>query len=147
MPAREGTFTLTPSVRLRYLHAAFDGYTETGSTANLTVGARSLDNFEERVQLKATTERALASGSVLTTDLHGGVIGSQRLGGSTINATLLSTAIPFATPGAKDVWGGFAGAGLALRTGRTTFSLAGEVTHYSDSSTVFAAEGGVSLAF
>ena len=108
MPASEGSFVLTPSVRLRYLHAAFDGYTETGSTANLTVGARSLDNFEERVQLKATTERALASGSVLTTDLHGGVIGSQRLGGRTINATLLSQAIPFATPGAKNVWGGYA---------------------------------------
>ena len=147
MPASDGSFVLTPSVRLRYLHAAFDGYTESGSTANLTVGSRALDDFEERAQLKATMTHALASGNVLTTDVHGGVLGSQRLGGSTISATLLSQAIPFATPGANNVWGGYAGAGLALHAGRATFSLSGEFTHYSDNSNVLAAEGGVSLAF
>ncbi len=147
MPTTDGSFTLTPSVRLRYLHANFDGYTESGSTANLTVGARALDDFEERAQLKATMTHALASGKVLTTEVHGGVLGSQRVGGSTVSATLLSQAISFATPGAKTVWGGYAGAGLALHMGRTTVSLSGEFTHYSDDSNVLAAEAGVSLAF
>ncbi len=147
MSTADGAFVLTPSVRLRYLHAAFDGYTETGSAANLTVGDRFLDDFEERVQLKATTTRALASGTVLTTDVHGGAVGSQRLGSSTINATLLSQAIPFATPGAKDVWGGFAGAGLALRIGRTTLTASGEFAHYSNKTNVLTAEGSVAVSF
>ena len=36
---------------------------------------------------------------------------TAALAGNTINATLLGQTIPFATPGAANVWGGFGGLG------------------------------------
>lgn len=47
-------WSLTPAARLRYLATMLGGYTETGSTANLTVNARTLQNIEERGDLTLT---------------------------------------------------------------------------------------------
>src|SRR5258707_5630481 len=41
-------FTLTPEFKVRLVAAQFDGYTETGSSANLTVGSRTVQGLEER---------------------------------------------------------------------------------------------------
>ena len=49
------SYTLTPSLNLRYLYASFGGYTESGTTAPLTVGTQTdCSDFEERGQLKLT---------------------------------------------------------------------------------------------
>ena len=44
-------FTITPAVKARYVEAHFDGYTETGSTANLTIGGRDFQAWEERAEI------------------------------------------------------------------------------------------------
>ena len=46
--------TLTPSLQVRYLYGSFGSYTETGSTANLTVNGQTVQTFEERAELKLT---------------------------------------------------------------------------------------------
>ena len=46
------TWTMTPNLRVRYLYGAFDGYTETGSNANLTVAGRAVRDLEERGEVK-----------------------------------------------------------------------------------------------
>jgi hypothetical protein len=139
--------SLTPSVQVRYLHGSFGGYTETGSTANLTVGTRTVENFEERAELKLTRTQPLSATSVFLIDLTGGALGVQRVGGDTINAALLGQAMPFATPGKADVWGGFGGAGIELRNGSVTVFAAGEYLALSNSSAVVSGKGGVRLAF
>jgi hypothetical protein len=45
----------------------------------------------------------------------GGALGLQRVGGNNVNAVLLGQAIPFATLGKDDVWGGFGGLGMEFR--------------------------------
>ncbi len=140
MPTEGGSFAVIPSVTLRYLHAEYDGYTETGSSSNMTVGSRSQDVFEQRGQVKFA-----ASGEALSGNLHGGVLGQESLGNSAVNVTVLGQTLAVTTSGGN-VWGGFAGAGLAYRMGRATFSAGGEYTRYSDDVDVIGIEGGVHLA-
>jgi hypothetical protein len=142
-----GAYTLTPSLNVRYLHASLNGYTETGTTAPLTVGGRTVDSFEERAQLKLTRTQVFAPGEALKTSLFGGALADQRVGGNTIDAVLLGQAIPFATPGNDSVWGGFGGASLEWRTGRVTLFASAEYLTLSDSSSVLSGQGGVRVAF
>jgi uncharacterized protein with beta-barrel porin domain len=141
------SYTLTPSVNARYLFAAADAYSETGSTANLSVGSRSVQDFEERGQLKLTSTTVLAAGKVVLGSIYGGVIGIQRAGSTTVDATLLGQPIPFATPGKNDVIGGFAGAGIEWHSGKTTLFASLEYFGFSDSSSVIGGHGGVKVAF
>ena len=148
LPSLDGAvYTLTPSVQVRYLYASFDGYTESGTTtAPLTVGTRTLGDFEERGQLKLT--RTISGRTeTLATSVYGGILGVQRVGDSTIAGVLLGQAIPFATPGDDNVWAGFGGAEVALRTGNIAFFLGGEYYAFSDSSNVASARGGIRVSF
>jgi uncharacterized protein with beta-barrel porin domain len=57
----DAAYTLTPSARIRYLYGAFDGYTETGTTAPLTVGVQTASTVEERAEVKLTRSVAIAT--------------------------------------------------------------------------------------
>jgi hypothetical protein len=140
-------YTLTPSLQVRYLYASFDGYTESATTAPLTVGTRTLGDFEERGQLKLTGTQVFAPTAVIMANIYGGVLGVQRVGSNTVGAVLLGQAIPFATPGDNDVWGGFGGAGIELRTGNVAMFVSAEYLAFSDSSTVVSGKGGIRIAF
>jgi hypothetical protein len=140
-------YTLTPSLTVRYLHASLDGYTETGTTAPLTVSDRTADSFEERGQIKLTRTQIFAPTEVLKTSIFGGVLADQRVGGNSVDAVLLGQALPFAVPGDDSVWGGFAGLGLEWRTGRVTLFASTEYLALSDSSSVFSGQGGLRIAF
>ncbi len=140
-------YTLTPSVRVRYVAGFFGGYTETGTTAPLTVASRTIQDFEERGELKLT--RAAPVGpDLLLTSVHVGVLGLERAGDTTVNTTLLGINLPFVTPGKSTVGGLVGGGGFEWRTREgISFFGAGEAIAYSDASTVWNAKGGVRLAF
>jgi len=137
----------TPSVQLRYLYGSFGGYTESGSTANLTVGSRTVGDFEERGQLKLTRTQVFTSTQMLMTSVYGGVLGDQRVGDTTIGASLLDQAIPFAPPGKGNVWAGFGGLGLEVLAGRVAWFASAEYLALSDSSSVVSGKGGIRIAF
>ena len=129
LPSLDGAvYTLTPSVQVRYLYASFDGYTESGTTtAPLTVGTRTLGDFEERGQLKLT--RTISGRTeTLATSVYGGILGVQRVGDSTIAGVLLGQAIPFATPGDDTVWAGFGGERSRSAPAISRFSWAANIT-------------------
>jgi outer membrane autotransporter protein len=141
------SYTLTPSVNVRYLFAAVDGYTETGSTANLSVASRNVQDVEERGQLKLTSRTVISANKVLLGSIYGGVLGVQRMGNTTINATLLGQEIPFATPGNSNVLGGFGGFGIEWHGGHVILFGSVEYADFSDSSSVISGRGGVKVAF
>lgn len=141
------SYTLTPSVKLRYLYASFDGYTESGTSAPVTVGTRAVQGFEERGQLKLTRTQMFAPTEAIMTNIYGGVLGLQRAGRTTVDAMLLGQEVPFATLGKNDVWAGFGGAGLDIRTGQVALFGSAEYLILSDSSSVISGRGGIRLLF
>ena len=140
-------WTVTPALRLRYLAASYDGFTETGSTANLTAGGRTLADAEERADV-TLTRTIVGDAGRFQVGLTGGVIGQQRTGAGSVNAILLGQALAFATPGPSSITGGYAGVSLDWRV-RSNISMfaAAEYIAMTDSSNTVTGKAGLRVGF
>lgn len=138
-----GRYTLTPSARLRYLASHFDGYDETGSTQTLSVSGRTTHNLEQRAELALTYH-----GPGLRTTWTAGALAAERIGGGTIDTTLIGTPLSFTTPGDKTVFGVYGGFGVDVQiTGATVAYVATQGTLTSDSARTALIQGGLRVAF
>ncbi|MBX9711855.1 MAG: autotransporter domain-containing protein [Xanthobacteraceae bacterium] len=141
-------WTVTPTVRVRYLAANFGGYQESGSSSNLTVAGRTTHNFEERGELVFTRTTKEREDSQLRMSGTFGVLAWQRAGDAMLNTVLLGQTLAFAAPGQGNVVGGYTGFSFDWRqkTGISVFG-ATEVTAMSDSSFTISGRGGVKAEF
>jgi outer membrane autotransporter protein len=140
-------FTVTPAVKVRYVAAHFDGYTETGSTANLTVAGRDFQAFEERAEITFANGTTLANGNPVTARVTAGILGQQRSTGGQVNLALLGQTFLAATPDRGSITGGYGGVGLDWRIGKVTLFAAGEATSTNDATRTYAAKGGVRVGW
>jgi hypothetical protein len=140
--ALAGDLTLTPAFKARYVAVQFDGYTENGSTANLTVGSRNLRALEERGELTLAGTRYLSNSNRITWRATAGVLGQQRSGDATVAIAFLGQNVVAATPDRANVTGVFGGAGLDWQFGQTVLFAAAELTSTNDSTKTFSAKGG-----
>jgi outer membrane autotransporter protein len=138
---------VTPRLRVRYVGASLDGFSESGSMQNLTVGRRAINDLEERAEVELSTVHPLAGGTMKAL-VNFGAIGLERLGNPTINTVLLAQSLSFTTPGERNAVGGVLGAGLEYwPTPNVSVFLAGEGTAMSDKSASFAGKGGARVSF
>jgi outer membrane autotransporter protein len=139
-------FTITPALKALYLAAHFDGYTEAGSTANLTIGARDFQAWGERAEITFANTRMIDASRV-TARLTGGILGEQRSTGGQVNLALLDQSYLAATPDRGSVVGGYGSAGLDWQIGHVTLFAAGEATFTNDATKIYAGKGGVRVVW
>ena len=101
-----------------YVGGAVAGYTETGSSMNLTVGSQAIGNFDGRIGLAGK----LGSAGVSLT-AGGGVFALANVGSSSVPVTVLGQTVDAVTPGSTG-YGVYASVGLdAALAANATLSL------------------------
>jgi hypothetical protein len=141
-------FVWTPRATIRYVGGVVDGFSETGSAQNLTVGAQDINDVEERLEVEFSKVTPVSFGGTFTLKEYVGAIGIERVGNSNINTVLLGQNLSFVTPGAAAAGGIVAGGELQYRpTPSVSLFVAGEGTVMSDKSASGAVTGGARVAF
>lgn len=139
---------VTPIARIRYTGGSLAGYTETGSILAATVGRRAFHSLEERGEVEVTKTMPFSTSATVNLTGRLGLIAQHRLGGQSVNATVLGTGVSFTASGRATTIGALAGFGVDLRYGRGV-NIFGtlEGTAMNDKSVTGVARGGVRVAF
>jgi len=141
-------YVWTPRASIRYVGGALDGFSETGSAQNLTVGQQSINDVEERIEVEFSKVMPVSFGGTFKITEYVGGIGLEQLGNPNINIVLLGQNLSFVTPGAPAAGGIVAGGGLQYRpTPNVSLFVAGEGTVMSDRSASGAVTGGARVSF
>jgi hypothetical protein len=139
-------FTVTPALKARFVEAHFDGYTETGSIANLTIAGRDFQAWEERAEITFANAGMIGANRV-TARVTGGLLAQQRTAGGEVNIAFLGQNVLAATPDRGRVAGGYGSAGLDWQIGRVTLFAAAEASYTNDDARTYAGKGGVKIAW
>ena len=141
-------FVWTPRIIVRYVGGSIDGFTETGSAQNLSLGAQAINDVEERAEIEFSKVMPASFGGTFKTTADIGVIGLERVGNSNINAVLLGQNLAFVTPGAASAVGLVVGGAVQYRpTPSVALYLSAEGTVMSDNSVTGALAGGARISF
>lgn len=139
---------LQPTVSAGYTGLFLDGYSETGTTAPLSVADRDVYLLHGRFELAAIVDGIAAGDINYQFSPYVGIDGRQRMGGDTINATLLGQTLAFTSGSQANRTSAFAGLRLSLtQSDRLDFNAALETGFGSNGSHAFEGHLSARLAF
>ncbi len=87
--------TFRPSLDIRYVGMRLDGYSESGSAANLTADDRTIHTLSTRAKLSFLSEMQIEGGRTLRQEGYIGLAGRFNLGGDQASIQLLGSSIDF----------------------------------------------------
>lgn len=143
-----GVTTFIPSVGFGYKGVFLDGYTETGSSSNMTVNARSLHFGLANAQIDWVADFETASEELVTLRPYIGAEGSFLIGNNQATASLLTSTTTFDTGGDRNTLRGFVGVNFAKNINEATRVFGGaEVSYNTSKNTALSARIGISRTF
>lgn len=141
-------WTMTPKGTVRYTRAAFDGYSESGSSMNLSYDDRTAEAVQGAFELKLTTEREALPGRMARLSFSGAVLDTYNMGDSSLNASLQGTDFSVSTMKDRNVVGGRLGVSGEIEVSSQTTLFAGfDTSVYSDESRDYSANAGLYIRF
>lgn len=139
--------TLTPAIKVRYLKSHFDSYTETGSSADITVSGWDSAAFEERAELSLASVQYFGGDSRILFRMAGGALAQQRAGDSNVGLTFAGQSLFALTPDQRRVNGWYGNAGFDWQSGRFAIFAGGEITDTSDFAVTYSGKGGLRVVW
>lgn len=140
-----GEKTLISTFSVGYQGLFTQGYSETGSNANVSVNARNIHQVTARAEVALQQEKVLSSGTVLNFAPFMGAEGRIGVGSNNVTASLLGNTATFNPGGDKSVGRGFVGAKFTAAMSNTK-SLFGKIEGSWDSSNTKTIAGNIGFA-
>lgn len=147
MPIGDG-LTFTPTGRLRYTGSFLDGYTETGSSQNVTYGKSVSQQIEERAEFRVTKAFVDQRGLPGNVYVQVAAIAAQRVGPAGFSANLAGNSFTVGSGFARAKVGGSVGLGFNYKlTQQLDLFGSFDATAFTDKSYSLAARAGLKVAF
>jgi hypothetical protein len=148
MPVLEGEQgTLALATSASTVIGAATGYTETGSSANLTVGGQTISAFDGRIGVEGHRAAVIGDGIAADLSARTGLFAQLNGGSASVPVAFGGQALSVATPGASAL-GIYAGGAIDMAlTERMNFSLAADAEFRSDGRAGVSVSAGVTGAF
>jgi outer membrane autotransporter protein len=140
--------TATPTGRFRYVGAFLNGYTETGSSQNVTYGSSFSNMLEERAEVRLTRTVKSTDGLTSSFYVQAAAIAAQRVGPANFSASVLGTSFAVGDGYARSKAGASLGVGFTYKVA-PQFDLYGSLdgAAFTDKSYSVSARGGFKVAF
>ena len=141
-------WTFTPAARLRYTAGFYQGYSETGSTQNISYDDRTSHTLEGILEGKLTNQTKLTNGMVANVSLSAALVDTLNLGASGLNASLSGTDFTVSAITDRNLVGGRFGLSGELQVNPQTTLYSGvTLGTYTSEVNSWSANAGVKVEF
>ncbi len=141
-------WTFTPAARLRYTAGFYQGYSETGSTQNISYDDRTSHTLEGILEGKLTNQTKLTNGMVANVSLSAALVDTLNLGASGLNASLSGTDFMVSAISDRNLVGGRFGLSGELQVNPQTTLYSGvTLGTYTSEVNSWSANAGVKVEF
>ncbi len=107
-------WAVTTGVQLRYVGAFYEGYTEHGSSQNLSYDSRQSHSVEGRLRMDLTHETTISDNQTLALSLNSALVDTHNLGRKSYGASLENTEFTLTDSTDRNVQGVSLGASFSL---------------------------------
>lgn len=141
-------WVVTPTLRGRYVGAFMPSYRETGSSQNIAYGSSESHAVEQRVEVKLARNFTSSEGLNSAVYVQAAAIGNQRIGGDSLNASLLGTDFIIRNQSKRNTAGGLLGVGFDYQVSKQVTAFGGvDASYHTDKTRAVIGRVGAKVTF